>query len=443
MEQPHSPHVALKHDLTVRRWSLWHVVTGEIIDLPALPGPRFWSLHFNEDGFGYLNDGKRTQWIASMLRTSMHVAPNGSVFLNGVGGSRWLRDIANMHTEHRLNMDLEKTTEEVLVYRFTHACRGAHLWWSLPHWHRLMRVSTNASPKGWVQKGWPAWQTLANSLWLGPPHLRRQVEDGRTVGKAPQDYYLGCETRVLPTACASTFVILALMCNWIADPNRHLSGLHSREIGKDVLDWLLSFLPENFQLRFVVSESALVGVGLPIGDPAAPSMMVPVRGGKVILSELVVDRSIADHCSVKILAYIMNEEAEVELSLFMLFLVTWGTRSKVIVAQCIWQLGQALALAFLANDAATLNAGPTRKRKHLDRDSDWRRDLQIVSSYWVETRTVMEGKSDLSMAVDCSVVGDRNTMVGVVSGPGGGVVAWSFPQEHNVCLGKIILGPLL
>lgn len=226
-----------------------------------------------------------------------------------------------------------------------------------------------------MQKGWTAWQTLANSLWLGPPHLRRQVEDGRTVGKASQDYYLGCETWALPTACASTFAILALMYNWIADPKRHLSGSHSRGIGKDVSDWLLSFLPENFQLRFVVSQSALVRVWLPIGDPAAPSTMVPVRRGKVILSELVVDRSIADHCSVKIMAYIMNEEVEVELSLFMLFWVTWGTRSKVIVAECIWQLGQALELAFLANDAAALNAGPTRKRKHLGRDSDWRRDL--------------------------------------------------------------------
>lgn len=51
----------------------------------------------------------------------------------------------------------------------------------------------------------------------------------------------------------------------------------------------------------------------------------------------------------------------------------------------------------------------------------------------------MEGKFDLSMAVDCSAVGDRNTMVGVVPEPGGGVVAWSFPQEHSACLGKLVL----
>lgn len=361
----------LEHDALRSRWTLWHMVTNERLDLPQLPVGRQWSLSFNDEGFGCLHDGLECRWVATMLTVSCHQAPNGSVFLRDLGNSeRWLRDFINGHTEHRLRVNLERTTEDVAVYWFAHASGGAHLWWSLPHVHQLLRVCTSATSSGWVRKGWTSWESFLWSLGLSHPHMRKQLEDRRSAAGGSDEYF-GVETRVLPTASVSTFGFVALLATWVAHPVRHLRVEHTREVGKDVLTWLCSKMPvDEYTLRIVACGSDIAQHGLPIGDAAAPTLRIPVRGGRVLLADMTWDAAIKRERLVNMLIHDSFEHAEMSWPHFLLLLAARGNSMLLCFAQVVWHTGQALERAFLVDSGVAFTGGGNPKRERIDNDAD-------------------------------------------------------------------------
>lgn len=188
MEQPHRDFLRLcrSHD---GRWLLWHLATDERRHLEA-PSVGEWTLHFNTEGFGYVSDGARTMWAATLLSQSLHATEDGQFFMKGQGDDRcWLQGALQRHCFHTLSERLPLTDLRLTMFAFRMAWAGGRLWWSIADLHDSLRISTHASPKRWAHKGWSSWQNLCRHFGLQPcPHFRKPLADLRGETKDSELY---------------------------------------------------------------------------------------------------------------------------------------------------------------------------------------------------------------------------------------------------------------
>ena len=83
---------------------LAHAVTGEEQACPVLPVPSAsvfedWSLHFTEDGWGYIVLGSTRVWASEILKVTLHEAPSGAFFVKRSDDlSVWLADHLTQRT---------------------------------------------------------------------------------------------------------------------------------------------------------------------------------------------------------------------------------------------------------------------------------------------------------------------------------------------------------
>ena len=94
-ELAHESHVSLREDFSGRQW-LVDDLAGEEHQLQIVDPA--WSLHFDDEGFGWIKSGSVKRWLADELNFAVFEASNGDLRVQQDGISRPLSEVLSVLT---------------------------------------------------------------------------------------------------------------------------------------------------------------------------------------------------------------------------------------------------------------------------------------------------------------------------------------------------------
>lgn len=444
MELPHREFVSLRCRGGDAHPSLLHALTGEcLVCVPlATIVERFsaWSLHFTDEGWGYISTGAESVWVAQMFQMSAHKATNGTIFVQHKGGEKiWLADLLSKYTVLKFDLQATRTTFTLDMQAFEVAWNGAQVWVNLLSFHAGLMIKTSTASVPWLSKRWPSWVRACRELGLGVAHLRKPVAR-QDVDEKEDEIYHGVSTRSLQFHGASVAATIALLAIWAACRVRCLSQPHPRALSEEVLAHLLgAWLPDHFEVDIVVNPSMHISAGyaedLRLQDGA---LRVAIDEKSMALTALVDASSGSTQTKLRKWLLHLPPDRRVSLCKLLMGCAYEGRSMSWLFSQLVVQLAEIIEqrLVLRAEIIENLRRVGHRKRARIGHDPDWRRDCHIITSYIGNANKRMRNAADLSLAVDASVLGNRNTLLGCVCDPVSGVACWSFPQASRNSLSQ-------
>ena len=164
MEVAHRGYVSLRRRCEDGLLCLAHAVTGEDQVCPVLPLPSAsvfeeWSLHFTEDGWGYIVLGSTRVWASEILKVTLHEAPGGAFFVKRSDGlSVWLPDYLTQRTAWAMSVVASMPTFDMHAWIFVACWGGSYVWAILLDLHGGSMLRNKVSAASWVTKGWDSWR---------------------------------------------------------------------------------------------------------------------------------------------------------------------------------------------------------------------------------------------------------------------------------------------
>jgi len=276
------------------------------------------------------------------------------------------------------------------------------VWWNLPRIHTELKLASQKGlPGKWCNHGWPAWTNYIKALALDPAHLRLQLIRkvcAAELSSASRD----TSSRFFSHKSASTFALLALLSKWCcADERLHMKT----EADRDAVFGLLRGLVEGaFQNRpfqtFVIYGQRDEQWSPPRPPTGSLPIVVECEKGVVELAELMRrEHDLADAVGLHAgstrapLASLLRASSS-------------APRCEWLFKQLIWFVGAAVDSHWSKkiDDCDGLNL----------MDLHWREMEKCLVRYWYSTLRTYEKATTLSVAMDASRMGQKNSVCGII-----------------------------
>ena len=235
------------------RQQLFSSITGECRLLPPLPGHEQYSLHFDDNGYAFLQGPVgTTSWAQPMLKYGAF--ENGSsetwVMHTKSKQAMWPSEVQEMHHACMLKLvfGVPAGPRSLCLWHFPLAGCGVHLWWSMPSIVQALSFATGKRVSRFVNKSLGPLGRLVGSHGLPDgPHIRRS--------KPYSDVQENYGSRRLDAHSVSTSALLAILVTWCGAP-KHQGRLGESRVGsaRAMLDGLCARGLRGRWSFFVVTE---------------------------------------------------------------------------------------------------------------------------------------------------------------------------------------------
>jgi hypothetical protein len=172
---------------------LCHTVSQEKVPLPPI-GATPWSLEYNADGFGYLDDGEESIWCQPLLASGIY-SRSGQLYLKHMSGKfELLADAMNSHAMKAIKVSfgaslLTRLVHEFAVKRFVVAS-GTALWWRMSDVYVAGGLHVcKGKASGWLAKKVKSWVNVCERLGLPAVHLLRPAAGRSTDASGPSKVF--------------------------------------------------------------------------------------------------------------------------------------------------------------------------------------------------------------------------------------------------------------
>lgn len=420
----HIGHVRLFCDIARQLFVLIHLLTGEHVALPA--GGR-WGLHFADDGFAYVSNeadpSAEARWVDEFLTMQAFVAGGRFCIRRPKGEGheiKWLDDLKN---ERRQDLSVEVNCPPHRAFGLQAnllgmAADGARIWWSLPAIYSALEMKAHGGRAGkWTSHGWQAWANLCEQLGLATAHLRKGVaHDG--MGNLGAD--LSTTDRVFQERCVSTHLLVALLSRWgSASTWLHLKAETERECAKGLLKSLISLALDGHKSAFAVYS----GRDEKWAPPEFPSGECPIV---VLVDGMFVDlTAVYRSKELGVVEALKLTPSTCRRALSSVLLDLAGSaQSAWLFKQIVWWLGTTL------EEHWSQNLVDSALETRLNDRTDAQRQKALVQ-YWVATLKAFDQAANVSISLDASRIGQKNTVCGILAMPDNRAVIFP-PQAPGV-----------
>ena len=160
---------------------LEHLVTGEIVALQALDGSKVWTLHHDDDGWGFLKaDGVEPVWITTLLKTAL-ISCQAGLYVQRTESGRsvveWLRDVQHRHEVKSMSWPGTSSYDNMPRLDYVIFESPRHMiksYFNLLDLQKAAGFQTPFARSGdWCKKMRPAWESTLKQFCLPPSHLMK------------------------------------------------------------------------------------------------------------------------------------------------------------------------------------------------------------------------------------------------------------------------------
>lgn len=226
-------------------------LSGELVLLQVAPGERV-SLSFRGIHC-ILTCGRRSVWVSQLFQVQcLRRGPELLFVMQDSDADRsWKISSASSHTGTvTVELGIGSIAENFAVWAHSRSYGGAYIHWSLPSILRAIAVGDTAVGQLQKDRMWKRWQAMVAEC--GFP--------GDALLKASS--YTGSADTITPRtpfrfSAASTHALLLLLTRW-SGPHRHNGAVDRlRDGAQSLLQALLAYLPERFELVVFTSQVVL------------------------------------------------------------------------------------------------------------------------------------------------------------------------------------------
>jgi len=416
---------------------LVNFTTFERVVLPACPiEDTEWELEVEEDGC-VLSDGTRRLCCKDLFALSLVSKGEGQAYFVQIGDAspKRLQDVLAERKlcEFSVQFGEPPIVQNLRCLRSRLSSHGCFIWWSLPSVVSALKLRTDqGKTTKWIYHLWHAWSRFLGDLKLKGPHLRRSNTGRDEDLKNLEDF-----------PSVSSCGLIALLGRWCGTP-RSAGGLaneEDRKVCKGVLNSLLQRLADTActLVLFNDKEASWTPPASPEGDN---DVNLQVVNGRINLETFErLDRELFRHIFPQGYTEVFDKQAYPVLD-FMLQLAQGGKKLQWLYAQVVWSIACHFdeVVAKLHDPWAQLGGG--RRAQHPPRRAMavgelrvaahkwmgcWRERRRALLAYQMGLKAALSDQQFLSIAVDCSRVGDRSTMLGALTLPDN-TAGWAPPQ---------------
>ena len=430
MELPHRSHVRLvQHCGEV--W-LQHGITKEKVKLPVLPAGAY-SLHFDEDGEAFLASGRPgggTEWVSEHLTSVVVMDESKACYVVQGDAVEPLETYQTRYVETEFKVPFAGATVVCKGQQLVHDQRGAYLFWGVGALYLLLQVGSDW-PSKWYLRKWSEWETLVDKVGMPLHHMRKAVKTQQAKAACGPLPPWRSDARCLPHHSMSTAALLRCLCRWVNPRN-------ARRQVKEVMAWrafLVGMLQDCLPEELVIPIFLDPGVELDFDGAWHGSRLVhlPCKGGELDMTCLHGPyEALREPCA--------EGKLQAPLVEVLLCAERLGSRLVHIFKQLVFFLAMTLEVFFMGGQGmegdTTAGSKHRMSKKALLLQNKLAQCMRArlaqsltekLCRYYFAGRKAFFKPSFLGLSVDCSRLGMKAVMIGMVSLPTN-VTMWGPPQ---------------